>query len=468
MDPDLFDLVVVANRLPVDGSTDDDGTLTWRRSPGGLVAALEPVLAGRGGAWVGWAGAPGLDLDPFEVDGTALIPVNLSEEDIEEYYEGFSNATIWPLYHDVIRPPEYHREWAERYRTVNRRFAQAAAHVAAPGATVWVHDYQLQLVPRMLRALRPDVKIGFFCHIPFPGVDLLAQLPWRQEILEGLTGADLVGFQRAGDASNFLRSVRRLLGWTVRGDAIQVDAATGRRTCRAQAFGISIDFDGIDATARRPEVLRRAAAIREELGQPRTVFLGADRLDYTKGIRHRLKAFGELVASGSLQVPGAILVQVASPTRDNVLAYQDLQEEVATTVGRINGDLAALSQVAVQYLHQSQPFEEMVALYLAADVLLVTALRDGMNLVAKEYVAARPDLEGVLVLSEFAGAADELTQAIIVNPHDIDALKAAMLRAADMPGAERRRRMRALRRRVKDHDVAYWASSFLRALEDAA
>ncbi|MDR1150981.1 MAG: trehalose-6-phosphate synthase, partial [Bifidobacteriaceae bacterium] len=402
MEPGQFAFVVVANRLPVDAATDDDGTIVWRRSPGGLVAALEPVLGARGGAWVGWPGAPGLDLEPFETDGIAVVPVPLSEADVADYYEGFANATIWPLYHDVIRPPEYHREWAECFRTVNRRFALAAAKAAAPGATVWVHDYQLQLVPRMLRALRPDVKIGFFLHIPFPGVDLFSQLPWRGEILEGLTGADLIGFQRSGDASNFRRSVRRLLGWPVRGDAIDVASVTGTRRARAQAFPISIDFAAIDAIAHRPDVQRRAVEIREELGHPRTVFLGADRLDYTKGIRHRLKAFGELVASGALEVPGAILVQVASPTRDNVVAYQDLQEDVATTVGQINGDLAALSQVAVQYLHQSQSFEEMVALYLAADVLLVTALRDGMNLVAKEYVAARPDLGGVEVLSEFA------------------------------------------------------------------
>ncbi|MDR0432956.1 MAG: trehalose-6-phosphate synthase [Bifidobacteriaceae bacterium] len=466
MEPGQYDLVVVANRLPVDATVDDDGELTWRRSPGGLVAALEPALSA-GGAWVGWPGAPDLELEPFEIDGIELVPVTISEAEAAEYYEGFSNATIWPLYHDVITPPEYHREWAEAYRTVNRRFAQAASQVAAPGATVWIHDYQLQLVPRMLREMRPDLRVGFFLHIPFPGVDLFSQLPWRKEILEGVLGADLVGFQRAADASNFRRAVRRLTGMPTHGNTIMASApGLPTRAVKAQAFPISIDFAGVDQAARRPDIQQRAAEIRAELGDPEIVFFGADRLDYTKGIRHRLKAFGELVESGALPVPGAILVQVASPTRDNVVAYQELREEVETTVGRINGDFGTLTQVAVQYLHQSQPFEEMVALYLAADVLLVTALRDGMNLVAKEYVAACVDQSGVLVLSEFAGAADELTQAIIVNPHDIDSMKESMLRAATMPAIERRRRMRALRRRVKDRDVAYWASSFLSALGD--
>ncbi|MDR1293879.1 MAG: trehalose-6-phosphate synthase [Bifidobacteriaceae bacterium] len=467
MDPGQFDLVVVANRLPVDAVIDDDGAVAWRRSPGGLVAALEPALGSHSGAWVGWPGAADLDLEPFDADGIATVPVPVSESEVAEYYEGFSNATIWPLYHDVITPPESHREWAEAYRTVNRRFAIAAARAAAPGATVWIHDYQLQLVPRMLRSLRPDVRVGFFLHIPFPGVDLFSQLPWRKEILEGVLGADLIGFQRAADASNFRRAVRRLTGLPTHGTTILATSPSAPpRAVRALPFPISIDFDAIDATARREDIQQRALAIREELGNPDVVFLGADRLDYTKGIRHRLKAFGELVASGDLTVPGAILVQVASPTRDNVVAYQELRDEVDTTVGRINGDFGTLTQVAVQYLHQAQPFEEMVALYLAADVVLVTALRDGMNLVAKEYVAACWDHGGVLVLSEFAGAADELSQAIIVNPHDIDAMKESILRAANMPATERRRRMRALRRRVKDRDVAYWASSFLGALEE--
>ncbi|MDR0945318.1 MAG: trehalose-6-phosphate synthase [Bifidobacteriaceae bacterium] len=462
------DLVVVANRLPVDIAVDENGRQTIRRSPGGLVSAMEPVLRGTEAAWVGWAGTPGLDLPPFTNDGVHIVPVPLSQEDVAEYYEGFSNATIWPLYHDVITPPEYHREWAEAYRRVNRRFAEAAAAHVAPGGTVWVHDYQLQLVPRLVRELRPDVRIGFFLHIPFPGLELFSQLPWRNEMLRGLLGADLVGFQRAGDASNFRRCARRLAGTHTRGLFVRVNAGTPQeRDVRASAFPISLDSAAIEEVARRPEVQARARAIRHELGDPATIMYGVDRLDYTKGIRHRLKAYGELLEEGRLEVPGSILVQVASPSRGNVGAYQVLREEVETTVGRINGDYGKLGHPAIQYLHQNQPWEEMVALYLAADVMLVTALRDGMNLVAKEYVAARFDRGGVLVLSEFAGAADELKQAIIVNPHDIDGLKDAMVRAATMEQFEARRRMGALRRRVMERDVKYWALSFMRALGEA-
>jgi trehalose 6-phosphate synthase len=460
-----YDLVVVANRLPIDASFDEAGNLTWRKSPGGLVAALEPVTRNTSAAWVGWAGSPEFTPKPFTSDGIAQVPVRLGEDDVEAYYEGFANATIWPLYHDVITPPEFHREWGETYRRVNRRFAHAAAAVAAPKATVWIHDYQLQLVPRMIRTLRPDVTIGFFLHIPFPEIGLFSQLPWRREILEGLLGADLIGFQRPADASNFRRCVRGLTGWSTRGQWVRVAPGTPfERDVRASAFPISIDFAAIDALARTPEVRQRAHQIRAELGNPDIVFLGADRLDYTKGIRHRLKAYGELVAEGRAPAPGSILVQVASPTRDNVTAYQQLREDVEVAVGRINGDFGSLSQVAVQYLHQSQDLAEMVALYLAADVMLVTALRDGMNLVAKEYVAARWDRAGVLVLSEFTGASDELRQAIIVNPHDIDETKNSMIRASTMDPGEQRRRMTALRRRVREHDVAAWASAFLQAL----
>jgi trehalose-6-phosphate synthase len=314
--------------------------------------------------------------------------------------------------------------------------------------------------------MRSDVKIGFFLHIPFPGVGLFSQLPWRRLILDGLLGADLVGFQRAGDARHFRSCIRQVTGLTVRGRTVQVNPSSPvERTVRAQEFPISIDFAAIDTMARRPDIVRRAHEIRKELGNPQTMFFGADRLDYTKGIHHRLKAYGELLDEGRLEVPGTVLVQVASPTRGNVEAYQVLREEVETIVGRINGDHGTLGHNAIQYLHQSRPFEEMVALFLASDVLLITALRDGMNLVAKEYAAARWDRGGVLILSEFAGAADELKQALIVNPHDIDQLKSAMVRAATMTPAERRRRMGALRRRIRDHDVATWANTFLRTLE---
>ncbi|BDV30919.1 alpha,alpha-trehalose-phosphate synthase (UDP-forming) [Microbacterium terricola] len=455
------EFVVVANRLPVDRGADGE----WNRSPGGLVAALEPVMQRADGAWVGWAGQPDLDIEPFEFDGMLLVPVPLSAEDIELYYEGMSNDTFWPLYHDVISPPRYRRVWWEAYVAVNRRFAEAAATAVSDGGTVWVQDYQLQLVPQMLRELRPDLTIGYFHHIPFPAYGLYSQLPWRRQVLEGLMGADVIGFQRVADAGNFTRSIRRLFHYETRASGISVPQADGTtRVALAKAFPISIDADAYIELAQRPDVQARALEIRESLGNPKKILLGVDRLDYTKGIRHRMKAFGELLQDGRINVEDVTLVQVASPSRERVDAYMQLRDEIELTVGRINGDYDTMGHTAIRYLHQGYPREEMVALYLAADVMLVTALRDGMNLVAKEYVAARIDNRGTLVLSEFAGAADELGMALRINPHDIGALKNTIMRAIEMPGAEQGRRMRALRRKVIENDVDAWSRSFLSAL----
>jgi trehalose 6-phosphate synthase len=459
----MHDFVVVANRLPVDRVEAPDGEVSWRPSPGGLVAALEPVMQQADGAWVGWSGSPGEAPEQFDADGMHLIPVGLSEDEVADYYEGFSNGSLWPLYHDVIAPPAFHRQWWRSYRSVNQRFAEAAASTAGDGAQVWVHDYQLQLVPGMLRELRPDLRIGFFNHIPFPGYEIFAQLPWRREIVHGLLGADLIGFQRQADVTNFLRACRRAADLTTRGRTVAVRGSGGdsAREVRAQSYPISIDTASMEAVARRDEVRARAKEIRAELGDPETVLLGVDRLDYTKGILHRLKAYGELLAEDRLGPPSAVLVQVASPSRERVEQYQVLREQVEGTVGRINGDHGQLGHPAVHYLHQSFPREEMAALYLASDVLLVTALRDGMNLVAKEYVACRFDERGALVLSEFTGAADELTAAYACNPHDIDGLKDVIERAVHSDAREQRRRMRSLRRRVREHDVARWAADFL-------
>jgi trehalose 6-phosphate synthase len=462
------ELVVVANRLPVDHVADGSGEQSWRRSPGGLVTALEPVMRRADGAWVGWPGKPGIQLEPFEFEGTHLVPVTLSAEEIELYYEGMSNDTFWPLYHDVIAEPRYRRVWWDAYVKVNRRFAEAAAEAAAPGATVWVQDYQLQLVPRMLRESRPDLIIGYFHHIPFPAYGLYSQLPWRRQVLEGLLGADVVGFQRVADAGNFARAVRRVLRYPTKASGIAVPDSDGTtRNVLAKAFPISIDASSYVELSRRPEIRARAAEIREELGNPKKILLGVDRLDYTKGIRHRLKAFGELLEDGKISVEDVTLVQVASPSRERVQAYVQLRDEIELKVGRINGDFDTMGHTAIRYLHQAYPREEMVALFLAADVMLVTALRDGMNLVAKEYVATRTDNRGVLLLSEFAGAADELSSAVRINPHDIDGLKEAIMRSIEMPAAEQGRRMRALRRKVLENDVARWSESFLAALESA-
>ncbi|NJC74010.1 trehalose-6-phosphate synthase [Planosporangium thailandense] len=455
-----YRFVVVANRLPVDEVVGADGERAWTRSPGGLVSALHPTVRARRGAWIGWAGGTGDAPEPFELDGMRLYPVGLSSEEVDYYYEGESNATIWPLYHDAVETPAFHRHWREAYRRVNQRFADAAAELAAPGATVWVHDYQLQLVPAMLRARRPDLRIGFFLHIPFPPVELFMQLPWRTQVLRGLLGADLVGFQRPGGAENFLRLTRTLLGLEPEGDHVVVDG----RTVTARAFPISIDVAEMERLAADPRIRQRAAELSEELGGRRRLLLGVDRLDYTKGIEHRLKAYRELLAEGRLSAKDVVLVQVATPSRLRVAQYRQLRERVEREVGRINGEYGEVGLAPVHYLFRAYDREELLALYLAADVMLVTPLRDGMNLVAKEYVAARTDHTGALVLSEFTGAAAELPEAFGVNPHDVDGLKEAFVQALEVPDDERRARMRRMREQVCAHDVTRWAREFLEAL----
>ncbi len=449
--------------MPVDRVVGEDGETTWRRSPGGLVSALEPVMRKNNGAWIGWPGDTGEDLDPFEDDGLTLVPVSMSEREHNEFYEGFSNATLWPLYHDLVAKPSFHREWWDSYVSVNQRFADAAAKFSAEGATVWVQDYQLQLVPAMLRELRPDLRIGFYLHIPFPPAELFSQLPWRRQILEGLLGADLVGFQLSGAAQNFVRLVRQRVGHkTHRGSVYLPDG----RVVHARAFPISIDTDEFEELARSESVAARAEEIRREVGNPQKLFLGIDRLDYTKGIHARLRAFSELIAEEQLSLEDAVFVQVATPSRERVDQYRILRDDIDRLVGRINGDLGRIGRPVIHYLHSSFPREEMAALYRAADIMVVTPFRDGMNLVAKEYVACRYDDDGALVLSEFAGAADELRQAYMVNPYDINGMKSRMLEAYHAEPKDRTKRMRAMRRTVAENDVSHWASTFLDALTE--
>ncbi|MEV0345611.1 trehalose-6-phosphate synthase [Nonomuraea sp. NPDC050680] len=456
--------MIVANRLPVDRTVEPDGTASWRRSPGGLVTAIAPVMQRRHGAWLGWHGAADERLEPFDQDGMNLVPVPLSAREVELYYEGFSNATLWPLYHDVVAPPVFERDMWDAYTTVNQRFAEAAAEVAEEGAVVWVQDYQLQLVPAMLRKLRPDLRIGFFLHIPFPPVELFWRLPWRRELVEGLLGADLVGFQLPGGAANFRRLCRRLLGLPYKGNEIFLDD----RIVTTQAFPISVDFAELDTMVRQEHIMTRAKEIRAELGDPEHVLLGVDRLDYTKGIGLRLEAFGELLKEGRLKPNEAVFVQIATPSRERVDEYRRLRDDIELQVGRINGEHAMLGLQPIQYFHQSYGREELAALYLASDVMVVTPLRDGMNLVAKEYVSCHHDLRGALVLSEFAGAADELRQSYLVNPYDVEDVKRQMMTAMRATPHELARRMRTMRRRVATYDVDRWAGEFLNALETPA
>jgi trehalose 6-phosphate synthase len=449
-------LLIVANRLPV-RRVHRGGRRVWEPSAGGLVTAMDPILQAQGGTWIGWTGVAGPAPRAFTHQGVRIKPVVLSAKEVECFYHGFSNATLWPLFHDAIRTPEFRRQWWRPYLDVNRRFARAAAALARPGDLVWVHDYHLLLVPSMVRTLRPDVRIGFFLHIPFPPEELFAWLPWRTQILQGLLGADLLGFQTQTAAQNFSRLARRYT--TAEGTDTLLDYQN--REVRVGAYPISIDFKWFDSVARSTKVARRAAELRERIGASRKIMLAVDRLDYTKGIVARLEAFEELLRSRRAVVDDCVLIQIAVPSRESVQDYADMRVRIEQSVGRINGEYSVPGRVAVHYFRRSFPREELVPYYRAADVMLVTPLRDGMNLVAKEYVATRTDNSGVLVLSEFTGAAAELRQALLVNPRDTDGMVSAFEKALSLSRAESQRRMVVLRTVVRRHNVFAWADEFL-------
>ncbi|MDO4909913.1 MAG: trehalose-6-phosphate synthase [Corynebacterium sp.] len=451
--------VIVANRLPVDLVKGE-----WVPSPGGLVTGVASVLHSHKGVWVGWPGVPDEAPEPFHTeDGLLLHPVSLNEEEFRDFYEGFSNATLWPLYHDLIVPPVYNSDWWESYRQVNTRFAEEVSKVAEHGATVWVQDYQLQLVPSILRLMRPDLRIGFFLHIPFPPPEIFRQLPWREEILRGMLGADLLGFHLTSSAANFMASVDLPTQGEpgVRTADATVETPDGR-TVGVGAFPISIDpkFDLPPAS--------EIAELRASIGNPRHMLLGVDRLDYTKGILQRLRAFEELLESGAMTPEDAVFVQIATPSRERVEHYRKTRARVEEAVGRINGLYGSIGRPVVHYLHRSVNKKRLMAYYAAADIMVVTPFKDGMNLVAKEYVAAHPDGSGALVLSEFAGAAVELTQAFMCNPHDTEDIK-RQLKAAqtelELYPEQAKARMLAMNAQVQEHDVDLWATSFLNCLK---
>ena len=472
------DFVVVSNRLPVDKKPSNGGPESWVTTPGGLVAALSPLMREREAAWVGWPGHAGVALAPFSHGKTRFVPVELSDKEVVEHYEGFSNSTVWPLYHDAIVEPEFHDQWWDTYRRVNSRFAEKASEVAREGAFVWVHDYQLQLVPQMLRQARPDLTIGYFHHIPFPSFELFARMPWCRDILDGLLGADVLGVQRESDASHLQHAITELCGYSIEHSRVSVPVTDSAgelpktRTDRSGAtrdvvvgvFPISLDVEEISHQVSQDSVIARAKEIRQELGQPERIFLGVDRLDYTKGISHRLKAFGELLEEGRLDPNSSVFVQLASPSRERVESYRQLREDVDAQVEQINSHFAEVPRPPVVYRYENIPREEIMAHYLAADVMVVTPLRDGMNLVAKEFVAARADDSGVLVLSECAGAADEFGEALVVDPLDIESVKQALVAASTMSRDDQKVRMHALRRTLAEHDVRNWATGFIDAV----
>lgn len=458
--------MVASNRLPVAIVTHPDGTLTRTLSPGGLVAAVQPALHGLGAAWVGWSGGEG-DHEPFGLDGDlTYVPVSLSPHDVRNHYDGFSNGTIWPLFHQVGVAHDYLPEWWDSYAAVNEAFASHVASVTAAGGTVWINDYHLMLAPDSLRRHRADVGIGYFHHIPFPPADTLAKTHHAAAVVEGLLGADLIGFQRQGDRENFLDCVRRFVpGALIEANSVTAGLGDSARVTTVGVFPISIDFGAVADMAATPSVATSAAQYRREWGNPQSVFLGVDRIDYTKGIPERLGAFERLLETGALSAEDVVFVQAGSPSRQSVEAYQDIASRVANLVQRINTRFPARSSRGpVIYMAENLPRETMMALFVAADVMVVSSLADGMNLVAKEFVASRVENTGVLVLSTATGAADELTQAQLVDPRDIDALAGAMLAGVTMSPTEAGAAMRAMRERVSTNDVQAWSGSFLRDL----
>ena len=388
------------------------------------------------------------------------VPLHLSTNEVNRFYEGYSNQVLWPLCHYLVdRMPRQERDW-DVYRKVNERFADLAASHYQEGDTIWVHDYQLMLVPALLRARLPQARIGYFHHIPFPSSEIFRTLPQRTELVNGLLGADLIGFHTFSYARHFASTLLRLLGLETVGDRVDQDG----REVRLGTFPMGIDARAFESLAQEPSVLEEVRGHREKSPEQRLV-LGVDRLDYTKGIPRRLLAVQRLLEREPSWRGRLRFVQVAVPSRTAVADYAEYRERVDELVGRINSLYGSVQHVPVHYLYRSFNERQLAALYRAADVMFVTPIRDGMNLVAKEFCAARPDEDGVLVLSEFAGAADEMGEALQVNPYDVEGMADALEVAMRMPEPERKTRMRALRRRVKEGDVHWWVDAFLSALQ---
>lgn len=459
-------LIIVSNRLPVTVSF-DDGQPVLKRSSGGLATGLaEPHRRSRG-VWIGWPGpmSGADDASQFaavrQLAEARLVPVQLSANETEVFYEEISNAVLWPLCHDRIDRLPLRIEGWDAYERVNQRFAEAAADQYRPGDTIWVHDYQLLRVPLLLRRLLPDARIGFFLHVPFPNPEIFFTLAVRKWLVEGMLGADLVGFHTRRYRGHFTAALRRLFG--VEMDADERVTIAGHRT-QLGVFPMGVDARDFAARAATRSVSAEVIALKNNAQR---LLVGVDRLDYSKGIPRRLLSFERLLQTHPEWQGHVRLVQVAVPSRGRVGAYRRFRSEVEALVGRINGEFATPSWTPIQYIYRSLPAPLLLALYRTADVMLVTPVRDGMNLVAKEFVATRSDESGVLVLSEFAGAADELRDALIVNPYDVDGTAAAVHYALTMDAAERRRRMVRLREQVMEYDVHRWVALFLAALESA-
>ncbi|MBI4194311.1 MAG: trehalose-6-phosphate synthase [Betaproteobacteria bacterium] len=465
-------LVVVSNRLPFVFKRGKGGRWRIERGSGGLVSALLPVLRNRGGSWIGWPGAAetGPDLERAVTAagaeaGFALKPVTLDARAVHEFYQGFSNEIIWPLFHGLASLCNFEPSYWSTYKEVNRKFAQVVMEDSAASDFIWVHDYHLMGVAAELRGLGCRAKAGFFLHIPFPPPDVFFILPWRLTLLHSLLQYDLLGFQTMRDRRNFIQCLRELVtDVTVQGKGQVVTVATDHRTVRVGGFPISIDYNAFMRQAATDDVARRAQELHRLLPR-RKLVLGVDRLDYTKGIPHRLQAFRAALERYPDLRERMSLIQVVVPSREDIPQYHQLKTRIDQLVGQINSSYVRPGGwVPVWYVYDSLSRNDLLAYYRAADIALITPLRDGMNLVAKEYCACSIEEECVLILSEFAGAAAQLQNgALLVNPHDIEGVADTLHRAFTMSDEERRARMRRMRRSIRESDIFWWVDSFLRA-----
>lgn len=460
-------LIIISNRLPFKIFRSEGDGFDFVESVGGLATGLGSFYKEYDGRWIGW---PGLDSDEItaeERDEIAsrlgkenCVPVFVDDDDFRGYYNNFSNAAIWPLFHYFSQNAVFDADHWESYRKVNRQFAEEAAKVLKPDDGVWIHDYHLMLLPQILREKFPKLKIGFFLHIPFPSSEIFRQIPWRREILEGLLGADLLGFHTYDYARHFLSAVRRIMGFEHAYGRIK----TNRNMVKVDVFPIGVDYEKFNKSSKIPEVAAEAKKFRRE-SEDRKVILTIDRLDYTKGIPSRLRAFDRFLEKYPEYLEKVSLIMVSAPSRTDVRSYQNLKREVEELVGSINGKYGKIGWTPVNYFYRSVPFTTIASLYHLADTTMVTPIWDGMNLVAKEFVAAKADKKGALVLSETAGASQELTEAIIVNPNNREEVADAIKTALETNDKDRRDAMSMMQSRLKRYDIHHWAEDFLRELD---
>ena len=460
-------LYIIANRLPVKVAK-VKGDFVFQRSEGGLATGIDSMNINCEKHWIGW---PGMEIDnPDERDSVSrkleamnFHPLFLSSEQISNYYEGYSNSTIWPLFHFYFSTfTQYRTQCWQAYREVNEMFCNMIRRIVAPGDVVWVQDYQLMLLPAMLRAKTPGLSIGYFHHIPFPSYELFRTLPERVEILNGLLGSDLIGFHIQDYAAHFKDAAKRILHY----DSSIGEINAGGRRVRVEAMPMGINYEMYAGAAKSPETSEKAEKFKESF-EGCKIILSVDRLDYSKGILQRLKGFGYFLEKYPEYMGKVVLTNIVVPSRSNVNSYADLKQRIDETIGAINGKYSTIDWTPIRYFNHSFPFGELVAMYRATDIALITPLMDGMNLVAKEYVASKTDADGVLILSEMAGASQEMHDAILINPNDVENIADSIKKAIEMPLEEKITRCARMQRMLAENSVDKWAAKFLSYLDSA-